>query len=317
VEIGYKLSSEDHDARTLVAEARTAEERGFGFGMISDHFFPWTYQQGESPFVWAVLGGIAEATDDLHVVTGVTCPTVRIHPAIIAQAAATVATMMPGRFHLGVGSGEYLNEHILGDHWPPTDVRHEMLDEAVALIRRLFDGEEVTEHGRHYVVENAQLVSRPEEPPPIVVAAGGPKAVALASRIGDGLVATDPDPDDVRAFHGNGGDGSRPVYGEIKVSYAQDEVTARRDAMTWWPNAAFTGELGQELPHPRHFEQTAQMITEEQIGDAVVCGPDPEVHAAALREFADAGFTHLAVHQVVPRVEGFWDFYTDQVMPRL
>lgn len=315
MKIGYKLSAEDHDAPTLVREAATAEERGFAFGMISDHYLPWTHQQGESPFVWAVLGGIAEATEGLEVVTGVTCPTVRVHPAIIAQAAATVATMMPGRFQLGVGSGEYLNEHVLGDHWPPADVRLEMLEEAVGVIRRLFDGEEITAHGRHYTLENAQLVSRPDQPPPIVVAGGGSKAIQLASRIGDGLITTSPSADAVASFHD--GDGSRPVMGEIKVSYDPDEAAARRNALTWWPNAALTGELGQVLPHPRHFEQATQMVDEDRIAGAVVCGPDPDQHAEALRAFADAGFTHLAVHQVAPGVDGFWDFYTDKVLPRL
>lgn len=313
--IGHKLSSEDHDAPTLVREAVLAEERGFEFAMISDHYLPWTYQQGESPFVWAVLGGIAQVTDRIPVVTGVTCPTVRIHPAIVAQAAATVATMMPGRFLFGLGSGEFLNEHVLGDHWPPTDVRHEMLEDAIGIIRRLFAGEEITEHGRHYTLENAQLVAPPEEPPPILVAAAGPKALGLASRTGDGLIATGPDPDDVRRFHD--GQGPRPVVGELKVSYAEGEDEAVRGAMAWWPNAALTGELGQELPHPRHFEQAAQLLDEAQVAEAVVCGPDPERHVAAIRAFADAGFTHLAVHQVVPDVEGFWDFYTDEVLPRL
>jgi G6PDH family F420-dependent oxidoreductase len=317
MENGYKLSAEDHDAPTLVAEARTAEQRGFGFGMVSDHYLPWSYQQGQSPFVWTVLGGIAETTDRLQVLTGVTCPTIRIHPAIVAQAAATVATMLPGRFWFGVGSGENLNEHVLGDRWPPTDVRHEMLVEAISLIRRLLSGEDVTVHGRHYTVENAQLLSRPEEAPPILVAAGGPKALRLAAEHGDGLVGTDPDADQVATFHAGREGTPRPVVGEIKVSYDPDEDAARRNAMRWWPNAALSGELGQELAHPRHFEQASELITEEQVGQAVVCGPDPDRHAEALRAFADAGFTHLAIHQVVPGVESFWDFYTDQVLPRL
>ena len=313
--IGYKLSSEDHDAPTLVREARLAEDHGFAFGLISDHFLPWTFQQGESPFVWAVLGGIAGATEHLEVTTGATCPTVRVHPVIVAQAAATVATMMPGRFSLGVGSGELLNEHVFGDPWPPAEIRHEMLEDAVTLIRRLFAGEEVTDHGRHYRVENARLVSLPEEPPPILVAAGGPNAVRLASRIGDGLITTSPDRERVGTFLQGGAD--RRVVGEIKVSYDLDEATARRNAKTWWPNAAFTGELGQVLPHPRHFEQAGRMVTEEAVGESVVCGPDPERHASALRRFADAGFTDLAVHQVVPGVDEFWGFYSDEVLPRV
>src|SRR5581483_11208063 len=207
--IGYKLSSEEFEPRELVRQAARAEESGFGFAMISDHFHPWTDRQGQSPFVWATLGGIAQATERLTVSTGVTCPLLRIHPAIVAQAAATVAAMMPGRFGLGVGAGENLNEHVAGAKWPPTDVRHEMLKEAVTVIRRLWEGGLQDFRGRHYQVDNARLYTLPEAPPPILVAASGPKAAQLAGRIGDGLVTTEPDAGLVETFR-RGGAGARP-----------------------------------------------------------------------------------------------------------
>lgn len=315
MKIGLKLASESRDARTLVQEARTAEEHGFDFGLVSDHFHPWTTKQGESPFVWAVLGGLAEATRDFELITGVTCPTIRTHPVIVAQAAATVAAMMPGRFRLGLGSGERLNEDIFGDRWPPTDVRHDMLEEAVEIMRRLFDGEEVTHHGRHYVVENAKLYSLPDEPPEILLAVGGDKAFELANRISDGMITHKADPDQVAELQRGGSD--RAVVSEVSVSFGPEEGQACRDALEWWPNAAMPGELGQELSHPRHYEQAAQLVTEEDIAEAVVCGDDVQRHVEALREFADAGFTHAAVHQVVPGVEGFFEFYRDEVIPAL
>src|ERR671919_1218874 len=192
MEIGYWLSSEEHTPNDLVRHARQAEEIGFTFAQISDHFHPWIDSQGHSPFIWSVLGGIAQGTERLQLQTAVTCPTMRIHPAIIAQAAATVAAMMPGRFLLGVGTGENLNEHILGDRWPPAAMRLEMLEEAVKLIRLLWEGEDVTHRGRHYTVENARIYTLPEDPPPILVAAAGEKATELAGRIGDGLIGTSP-----------------------------------------------------------------------------------------------------------------------------
>ncbi len=175
LELGYWLSSEEHDPKVLVRNAARAEEVGFRLAGISDHFHPWVPEQGQSPFVWSVLGGIAEATDQLRVGTGVTAPLIRMHPAIVAHAAATAAVMLDGRFFLGVGTGERLNEHITGVHWPRPDVRREMLEEAVSMIRRLWEGEPVEHHGAHYTVEQAQLFTRPERPPPIVVAGSSPR----------------------------------------------------------------------------------------------------------------------------------------------
>ena len=315
-QLGYSLSSEEHRPADLIAYARRAEEAGFGFAVISDHFHPWIDQQGHSPFVWTVLGGIAHATERLGVGTGVTCPSVRIHPAIIAQAAATVADLLPGRFFLGVGTGENLNEHVLGDRWPSVDVRLEMLEEAVELIRKLWEGGLTSHRGRHYTVENARIYTLPEQLPPIHFAAAGEKAAELAGRVGDGMVGTTPDEETLRTFEKAGGQG-KPRYGQLTVCWAADEAEGRRTAHEWWPNVGIPGQLGQELPLPSHFEQAAQLVTEEQIGETIPVGPDPERHLASIREYFDAGYDRVYVHQVGPDQEGFFRFYEREVMPKL
>ncbi len=314
-EFGYKLCSEEQGPRELVRLAVRAEEAGFSFGVISDHFHPWVDAQGESPFVWAVIGGIAGATEKLRVGTGVTCPTIRIHPAIIAQAAATAAALMPGRFFLGVGSGENLNEHILADRWPPADMRLDMLEEAIEVIRLLWSGKLETHYGEHYVVENARLYTLPEEPPPIIVAAGGDKAAQLAGRMGDGLMTTSPNKEVVDAFTSAGGKG--PRYAEVTVCWAEDEAEARRTAHRQWPNAALKGQLSQELALPSYFEQAAQSVTEDDVAQAVVCGPDPQRHIDKLREYIDAGIDNLFIHQVGHDQQGFMRFYEREVLPAM
>jgi G6PDH family F420-dependent oxidoreductase len=244
VQLGYTLSSEEHPPNDLVRFARMAEQAGFTFASISDHYHPWVDAQGHSPFVWSVLGGIAQATERLAVMTGVTCPTIRIHPAIIAQAAATVAAMMPGRFLLGVGTGENLNEHILGDRWPAYDVRAEMLEEAIDVIRLLWEGGTQSFYGLYYTVENACVYTLPEQLPPILVAGAGPSSAELAGRMGDGFVSTAPKQEVVDTFEEAGGSG-KPVYGQVHVCYSENEAEARRMAYEIWPTAAVKGELGQ------------------------------------------------------------------------
>src|SRR3954451_14892791 len=209
-EIGYFLSSEEHGAKALVHQAQLAEQAGFRSVWISDHYHPWLFAQGESPFVWSTIGGIA-ATTSLRVTTAVTCPTFRIHPAVMAQAAATSATMLDGRFVLGVGSGENLNEHVLGQHWPPADVRLEMLEESIEVMRALWSGEITNWHGRHYTVENAKLYSTPTSPPPVFMSGFGPKATELAARIADGYVNTKPDKELVQTYIDKGGKGPKPA----------------------------------------------------------------------------------------------------------
>ena len=316
VEIGYKLSSEEHRPNDLVRYARLAEETGFTFAMISDHFHPWVDRQGQSPFVWAVIGGVANATERLGLGTAVTCPTIRIHPAIIAQAAATAAAMMPGRFILGLGTGENLNEHILGNRWPPASVRREMLKEAIEIIRLLWQGGQRSYYGKYYKVENARVYTLPAKLPPIMVAASGPRSAKLAGQMGDGYMGTVPKADIVRNFQEAGGAG-KPRYGEVTVWWAEDEAKARQMAYQWWPISGFKGELLPELPVPAHFQQAAGMIDENDVAKEVVCGPDPKRHLAEIKKFADAGYDHVFVHQVGPDQTGFFEFYKREVLPKL
>lgn len=313
-EIGLFLSSEEHGPTALVTQARQAEEAGLRSVFISDHFHPWLERQGESPFVWSVIGGIA-ATTTLKVTTGVTCPTVRIHPAVIAQAAATANLMLEGRFAFGVGSGEALNEHVLGHRWPPTATRHEMLEEAVEVIRRLWEGESVTHHGRYYTVENARIYSRADTAPPILVSAFGPAATALAARIGEGLVTTKPSADTVRHYRDEGGRG--PIVGAMKVCWDDDEGRAVKLAHELWATECLPGELNQELPTPAHFDQAASLVTEDAVARAIPCGPDPERYVTAVREFLDAGFDELYIGQIGPDVSGFLSFYDRELRGRI
>jgi G6PDH family F420-dependent oxidoreductase len=312
MEIGYALSSEEHAPLDLVRDAKRAEEAGFTFALISDHFHPWVDRQGHSPFVWGVIGAIAHATERIRLGTGVTCPTMRIHPAIVAQAAATAASLMPDRFFLGVGTGENLNEHILGDRWPSTRERREMLREAVHVMRSLWEGDLWSFDGDFYTVDNARVYTLPSSPIDVAVAAGGPEAAELAGEIGDALVTTQPDAGLVEAFVRAGGTG--PCYGQLTVCWAESEAEARRTALEWWPNGGLQGPLGQELPLPSHFEAAAAMVTEEDVAEAVVCGPDPSAHLAGIDAFAEAGYDHVYVHQVGPDQEGFLDFYAREIL---
>ena len=314
-EIGYALSSEEFGPNDLVTFARKAEEAGFSFAMISDHFHPWTDAQGQSPFVWSVLGALTRATERMRLGTGVTCPTMRIHPAIIAHAAATTAALMPGRFFLGVGTGENLNEHILGTRWPPLEVRQEMLEDAIEVMRTLWEGGMRSYQGRYFTVENARLYTLPEHPVPVMVAASGSNSAELAGRIGDGLISTAPKADIVETFQKSGGSG--PHYGQLTVCFAQDEASARDMALKQWPNAAIPGQLGQELPLPSHFEQAASSVSEDDIAATVVCGPDPKMHLEQIRSFVDAGFDHVYIHQIGPQQAEFIEFYRKEVLPHV
>jgi coenzyme F420-dependent glucose-6-phosphate dehydrogenase len=313
VELGYSLSAEEHPPLALVDHARRAEQAGFTFALVSDHFHPWIDRQGHSAFVWNVVGGIAVSTNELELGTGVTCPLIRMHPALVAQAAATAAAMMPGRFFLGVGTGENLNEHVLGDHWPPAAKRRSMLEEAVRLMHELWEGELTSFEGEHYRVENARIYTLPEEPISILVAASGTKAADLAGRIGDGLISTAPEPELVEAFEDAGGSG--PKIGQLTVCWAESEEEARKTAHEIWPNAALTGPLGQELALPSHFEAAVEMVDEEEVAKSVVCGPDESRHLEAIEAFVTAGFDRVYVHQVGPDQLGFMDFYEREIMP--
>jgi G6PDH family F420-dependent oxidoreductase len=313
MKLGYFLSSEEWGPAQLVRQAKRAEEAGFHALWISDHYHPWNDEQGHSPFVWSTIGAIAQATD-MRVTTAVTCPTVRIHPAVIAQAAATSAVLLEGRFQLGVGSGEALNEHILGDGWPTIETRLEMLEEAVQVIRTLWHGGSRDHFGRHYRVEDARIYDLPNEPPPILVSGFGPKAVSVAARIGDGYVTTMPDEELIGQYGREGGKG--PIQAGTKVSYGPDEMEAVRTAHRLWPNEGLPGELAQVLPTPAHFEQASSLVTEEMVAETVPCGPDLDRHVESLEQFAEAGVDELFVQQIGPRQAEFFEVYAREVVPR-
>jgi G6PDH family F420-dependent oxidoreductase len=315
-EIGYKLSCEEHCPNDLVRYAKQAEDTGFTFAMISDHYHPWIGEQGQSPFVWSVIGGIAQVTERLQIGTGVTCPLLRLHPAIIAQAAATAAAMLPERFLLGVGTGESLNEHIGGTYWPPTATRRAMLAEAIGVLRLLWQGGLRSHQGQYYTVENAQLYTLPEQLPPLLIAASGTRSARMAGQLGDGLITVGANANLVDHFVAAGGAG-KPCYMELSVCWASEEAEARRLAHARWPIAALKGALLSDLRLPAHFAQAAATVTEEDVAQAVVCGPDPARYIDAIRRAAKVGYTHVWIHQIGPDQAGFFDFYAKEICPKL
>jgi G6PDH family F420-dependent oxidoreductase len=236
----------------------------------------------------------------------------RMHPALVAQAAATSACLMPGRFFLGVGSGENLNEHITGAAWPAADLRLSMLREAIGAIRALWSGEEVTQRGTHFTVDHARLYSLPDPLPTILVAAGGETSAQLAGECGDGLISTAPQRDLVTAFERAGGDG--PRYAQMTVCWADTRAAAQRIARERWPNAALAGDLKTELALPRFFAAAAESVSEEQIAQRVICGPDPRPYLAKIDAFAQAGFDHVCLHQIGDDQAGFLRFATRELM---
>lgn len=316
LKIGYAMSSEEHLPNDLVRHARMAEETGFTFALISDHFHPWIDDQGQSPFVWSVLGGIAQVTERLEVGTGVTCPTIRIHPVIIAQAAATVAAMMPGRFFLGVGTGENLNEHILGDRWPAYQIRADMLEEAIEVIRLLWEGGMQSHYGEYYTVENARLYTLPETPPPLMVAASGTDSARLAGKFSDGLISVVPDAEVVKEFNKHA-DGSLPRYGKLTICWAESEKEARKTAYHYWRNAALKGGLASELPLPSQFDGASKNVTEEDVAEVILCGSEPQIFLDSIQKFSDAGYDHIYIHQVGQDQEGFFKFFEKHLAPEL
>jgi coenzyme F420-dependent glucose-6-phosphate dehydrogenase len=314
--LGYALSSEEHDPHTLIRNAKAAEDAGFEFAFISDHFHPWAHAQGQSPFVWSILGAIAQVTERIRLGTGVTCPTVRIHPAIISQAAATTALMLPGRFMFGVGSGENLNEHIIGSKWPSPKIRLQMLEEAIILILRLWKGGSLSYEGKFFRVEDACIFSLPKVLPPILIAAGKKQAARLAGKLGQGLIATKPDRELVDAFAQAGG-GNKPRYGQVTICWAKSQEAGEVEAKKIWPNALVSSEASSELPLPRHFEQLTEDMPSTMISSSggITCGPSAKVHIAAIQKFIDAGFDHVYIHQIGHEQEEFIRFAKAEILP--
>jgi coenzyme F420-dependent glucose-6-phosphate dehydrogenase len=315
MEIGYAFSSEEHAPADLVRHARAAEEAGFGFGLISDHIHPWVDAQGHSAFVWSVIGAIAEATNRMRIGTGVTCPMIRIHPAIIAHAAATSACLMPGRFFLGVGTGENLNEHVLGAKWPASDVRLEMLEEAIEVMRLLWQGDYQTHRGKHYTVENLRIFDLPGEPIEVAVAAMQPKAARLAGRVGDALINVAPGKEIVREFEEGGGNG-KAKYGQVTVCFAESKEQAKKTAFEVWPNTLVEGSASQELPLPGDFEQLVKNRKPSELEGKIVLGSEPDDYLQELQEYEQAGFTHVYIHQIGPDQEGFLEFAKSELLTR-
>jgi G6PDH family F420-dependent oxidoreductase len=312
--IGYFLSSEEYTPAELIEQARGAERAGFTALWISDHYHPWVDAQGQSAFVWSTIGALSQVCT-LPITTAVTCPTVRIHPAVIAQAAATSAVLTGGRFRLGVGTGEALNEHIFGDAWPEADVRLEMLEEAVEIMRRLWKGGFVSHRGKHYTVENARVYTLPEKPVEILVSGFGPKSIEVAARIGDGYVSTMPDGDAVERFRSSGG-GDRVCQAGFKAAFAASEEEGARIAYEKWPNSGVPGELSQVLPSPKHFEQASQLVTQDMVKESFVCGNDPSAHLEMIDKFAQAGFDEVYVANTGPNWQGLFDLYAEHILPK-
>lgn len=306
MEIGYWLASEEHGPRRLVANAVLAERAGFEHVLISDHIHPWIDAQGHSPFVWGVIGAIAQATDRIRLGTAVTCPLIRLHPAIVAHAAATAQSLMAGRFFLALGTGERLNEHVLGDRWPRADERLEMLEEATEVIRKLFGGSYETYRGRHYTVEQLKLYDAPSDPAPIVLAAKAPNAAKLAAEAGDGTMNTTPDAEIVKQYRDAGGTG--PIYGKVTGCFASSAEEALSIALERQPNPAMGGEIGTELALPRDFEAVAELVRPDDLAEIFALGSDPDVWREKIAEYERAGFTHVALHNVAEDQADFIEF---------
>jgi len=313
-QFGYTLFSEINGPKELVRQAQQAEDAQFDFAVISDHFHPWLSSHTDSPFAWSVLGAVADRTKNMKLATLVTCPMIRYHPAIIAQAAATIQIMSDGRFTLALGSGENLNEHVVGRGWPAVDVRHEMLAESVEAIRALWNGGYVTYRGKHITVEDARIFSVPDETPGLAVAVSGEQSIELAVEHSTDMVAVDPDADLIERYMKTGGKGHR--IGQVALSYDKDEGKAREFAMRF--KFGVSGwKVMAELPSPVNFDAATENVTFDEVSDGVATGPDPQVHIEAIKEFVDAGFDEVCVVQVGDDKEGFMQFWADELAPEL
>jgi G6PDH family F420-dependent oxidoreductase len=309
--IGYKLFAEGLDPKEIVRQAVEAERAGFDFIEVSDHFHPWLHNHGHSGFVWSMLAAMAERTEKLGLATGVTCPFIRYHPAIIAQAAATTAILSDERFTLGVGAGEQLNEHVVGRGWPAPKVRHEMLREALEIIRLLWSGGYHSYEGKHLTLERARVFDLPDSSPEIAVAIGGARGADIAAELGDGIFATDPDADLVKAYSDAGGNGAK--YVEVPLAWAPDEQAAAESAHELFRFGLLGWGVLSELPNPANFEEATKFTTVDDVREAFACGPDRERHLEVAKEFAGAGFDHLALVNAGPDPDGFFEFYANEL----
>ncbi len=315
MKVGYKLIAEVYGPKEIVRQAVEAERAGFDFVEVSDHFHPWLNAQGHSGFAFGMLSAVAAKTERIELATGVTCPFIRYHPAIVAQAAATLALLSDERFTLGVGAGERLSEHIVGGGWPSVRVRHEMLREALEIIRALWSGGYQTYEGRHLTLEAARLFDLPETPPRIAVAASGAKSARIAAELGDAIFATEPDAELLAAYAAVGGSGAR--YGEVPLSWAPDEAAAVKSAHETFRFGVLGWKVLADLPNPENFEAVTTWVTEDAIAGQFGVGPDVERHVAAAQQFVDAGFDHLVLINAGPDPDGFFAFFADELGERV
>jgi G6PDH family F420-dependent oxidoreductase len=315
--IGYTMMCEQAGPKQLIRDVALAEEAGFDFAVISDHYFPWLDSQGHAPYAWSVLGAAAQATDRIPLMTYVTCPIRRYHPAVVAQKAATMQLLSDGRFTLGLGAGENLNEHIVGGGWPLAGVRHEMLEEAVEIIRSLWEGGMVTYRGKHFDVESARVWDLPDVAPPIGIAVSGRQGCSLAGRLADVMIAVEPRADLGRMFDEAGG-AQKPRVGQIALSYDPDRQVALARAVEQF--RWFTGgwRVNAELPLPASFDQASRTVGQEEVAAKMPCGPDVDRHVAGINEFGAAGFTHVALIQVgADTQEQFISWAATELLPAL
>ncbi|MGI8333788.1 TIGR03557 family F420-dependent LLM class oxidoreductase [Actinomadura scrupuli] len=311
MKIGFKLIAEAYSPREMVRQAAAAEQAGFDFVEISDHYHPWLYSQQHSGFAWSMLAAAAERTSRIGLATGVTCPFIRYHPAIIAQAAATTALLSEGRFTLGLGAGERLNEHVVGGGWPSVTVRHEMLREALEIIRLLWSGGYQSYEGKHLTLDDARVFDLPPEPPPIVVASGGERSARIAAELGDGIFVTEPEPELNSSYEQAGGDGLR--YAEVPLSWAKDEDTAAGSAHRLFRFGLTGWKVQSELPNPINFEAATASVTEDEVRRSFGCGPEVPRHLEVAQQFVDAGFDHLALINAGPDMDGFFEFFANEL----
>jgi G6PDH family F420-dependent oxidoreductase len=294
---GYTLMTEQSGPKELVRYAATAEQAGFDFEVMSDHYFPWLDEQGHAGYAWSMLGAVTQVTERVELMTYVTCPIMRYHPAVVAQKAATVGVLSDGRFMLGLGAGENLNEHVVGRGWPPVNVRHEMLEEAVRIIRALLAGEDVSTAGRHFRVDSAKLWDLPERAVPIGVAVSGAQSVETFSPLADHLIAVEPQGELVAAWDAAHQGESRKI-GQIPVCWGADKDAAVQKAHEQFRWFAGGWKVNAELPGPAGFAGATQFVRPDDVAGSIPCGPDVDAIVAAVREFEDAGFTDVAVVQI-------------------
>jgi G6PDH family F420-dependent oxidoreductase len=310
--------TEQSGPRELVRYAAAAEQVGFDFEVSSDHFFPWLDSMGHAPYAWAVLGAVTQVTERVELFTYVTCPTMRYHPAVVAQKAATLGVLSDNRFTLGLGSGENLNEHVIGQGWPAVGERQDRLEEAVAIIRSLHAGETVTWEGEYYRLDQAKVWDLPDRAIPIAVAVSGDVSVRRFAPLADHMIAVQPDRDLVTGWDGLRRDQGLPQsrkIGQIPICWGRDKDTAVARAHELFRWFAGGWDVNADLPTPDGFAAASQFVRKKDVAESIACGPDLDELAESFRPFLEAGFTDVALVQVGD--EGQQEFLDDAAGPLL